>query len=80
MDKQIIEYCATVKMNDLKLYRAIQINLDNLILHKKGQVATILYNMNDSVNKISKLCITKNKLEFYPDTVKKRLKASKDIY
>lgn len=72
---QIIEYCATVKMNELKLYRPIQINLDNLILHKKMYVATILYNMNDSVNNISKIFIVKNKLEFYPDTVKKRLNA-----
>lgn len=31
--------------------------------------------MKDSVNKILKICILKNKLEFYPDTVKKRLKA-----
>lgn len=38
-------------------------------------VATILYNMNDSVNNISKIFIVKNKLEFYPDTVKKRLNA-----
>lgn len=28
-----------MKMNDLKLYRAIQINLDNLILRKKKKVA-----------------------------------------
>lgn len=31
--------------------------------------------MKDSVNKILKISILKNKLEFYPDTVKKRLKA-----
>lgn len=53
-----------MKMNDLKLYRATQINLDNPILSKKNKrLLKNSYNMNDSVNKILKICVLKNKLK-----------------